>query len=250
MTIRFFLGTAISALLAVVPLIASAQDDASDIRPHFGYYYWDIVSYSGEESYQVQGAGVSRSIADVRGRRPTIDIRGSRVEYMYDFCGKTNHLIGLAAEKSRRNADPFTGAPINDNDFETNSLTLFYGQHFSAGDFADVFLRVGTIQTEGWFIERFGQEWEQRSMFELGFRSRVGDRRNIELVQKTRYDEFYRLQFETGFLYHSAAGFSMGISYEIKTDAEYDEPGASPFELLQPVLQNQDAVSFTLRFNI
>lgn len=254
---RFLLNAAVAALILGTPLYAAAQDNTSDIRPNLGYYYWDVVSYQGEESYQLRGEHTPRTnptgaIGPGPGeRRPKIRLRGRRVSYMYDFCGKTNNLIGFALDRSRRTAAPLTGGAVEEGvNYETDAVTVFFGQHFSSGDFSDFYAIVGRIQAEGYFVDTFGNDFKDRSMLEIGFRSRVGERRNLELIQKTRFDDFYRLQFETGFMYHTAGGFSFGISYEIKDDIEYDDPTPGNTTTLQPTLQNQDSVSVTVRFNI
>ena len=220
------------AALAFVSLPAMAQ---YDINPKLGYYYWDMVGIQGQETI---ATGTDKTKTETR------EYNVTRLEYLYDFCGKADFFLGFAGSKGRLTA----AAGEHDNDYETNTAEIFIGPYFKVGDYADAYVRAGQIISEGYFLDFWGPEYEERSMLELGFRSRVGERRNLELINNIRYEDLYKMQVQVGFLYHSAAAFSIGMSYRIKGDVEAER--LLNDELVTTHLTGQDEVSFTLRINL
>lgn len=229
----------ISITFAFLSVPAMAQ---SDINPQLGYYFWDIVATAGEEdrAYNFDdGTSVSKSY----------EYDSARLEYLYDFCGKSNMLLGFSMEQQKMNEVGNDDAKKDTSEF----MEVFFGLRGEAGDFADYYLRVGQIKSKGRFLEDWGNSFEERTSLEIGFRSRVGERRNFELTNKLRYDDLYQLQMEVGFLYHAAASFSFGIGYKIKGDVSEQPAGTNlSSEARNSIVDitGQDEAAITLRINI
>ena len=107
-----------------------------DINPKLGYYYWDMVGIQGQETI---ATGTDKTKTETR------EYNVTRLEYLYDFCGKANFFLGFAGSKGRLSA----AAGEHDNDYETNTAEIFIGPYFKVGDYADamcalarLFLRV------------------------------------------------------------------------------------------------------------
>ena len=180
--------TSLTAILLTAAQVGSAQE--VDINPDLGYYYWNLSATQGRENRTLGG--------DINNQQKW-EFNTTRMEYVYDFCGKVDSFIGFSFSRQ-------TQSHINSDNTESTSgvrerskfAEIYFGHHWRSNDFADVYFKVGQIRAEDHFATYWGKEFETRGMFELGFRSRVGNWRNLELVHKTRYDELYRLQTGNG----------------------------------------------------
>ncbi|MGI9344923.1 MAG: hypothetical protein ACR2PW_01495 [Gammaproteobacteria bacterium] len=242
----------LGALVLTVSSPAGAQDtsslaDASSISPNIGYYYWDLVGIKSRKSFTT--VAVDGSFANANEENYDVQLSSlnnweydsTKIGYVYDFCGKTNYLLGFSLERVRPRPD----AKLI-NSLESEHIELFLGHHWKISDFASFYFKAGQILSEGFFTDYYGIE--QRSSLEIGFRSRVGDRKNLELINTTRYDEFDQLQVSVGWLYHSAGSFSFGFTYNLRGDTEIEHFVNSEEALT--TLEGQDDVSFTFRINL
>lgn len=245
MSIKLTTRLLVSAAVASACVFATAQPRSED-RIHQGYYFWDFNVKEGQAT-----------IISNDSRRGFMEYSTTSADYSYDFCGVMPLFFTLGVEQTKvlrgtSRAVDGTTTPLEPRESKAARASL--GFRIRTGNAADLYLLGGVTAFEDGEVDALGDATgeDERSFYEIGFRSRIGPYRNLEMFQVIRDDEEYGVRASVGMRYHSAAGFVLGLEY-----AEYRETEHMSY-LLDPTnttatnlhLQDRYDLSFSLRFDL
>lgn len=240
MSIKLTTRLLVSAAVASACVFATAQPRSED-RIHQGYYFWDFNLQEGQATIFSNG------------RKGFMEYSTTSMDYSYDFCGVIPFFFTLGVEQTKvlrgtRRVDDGSGGlttvPLDPRESKAARSSL--GFRIRTGNAADLYLLGGVTAFDDGEVDALGDASgeDERSFYEIGFRSRIGPYRNLEMFQVIRDDEEYGVRASVGMRYHSAAGFVLGVEY-----AEYRETPHQSY-LLDPTNTTPAEVFFRDRYDL
>ena len=195
-----------------------------------GYSFLEFKRSSGEQVVVTAG---SEDLVE--------KFSAARFAYAFDFCGSPGFIKLSGADVQHERV----GVNLNSEVRE-----FMGGVHFNYGATSDIYFAVGTTTTYGNLADTLGLD-SDGGFVEVGIRALAGASRNWEISQNIRYNEKIGSYAETGILYHTAAGWSLGVSYQQSDDFEsIDGRSTNAYASQAYTIEGNEAVSFSFRLHM